>query len=566
MIKDLEDFKKHPAYLYAQGAVNGDFPTGHYIRKVCENFLEELENEDSEYYFDLNMVNGITAICGLIIVPSGVAAGKPVSEMLAGFQWFFLLNVLCWVMKDNHAKRRYEMSVMLIARKSGKTFLTAIIFIILLLLEPKNSHFYSVAPTLDLSRLIFVEVTAQLKNSPHLIKKFNVTKQYIECLINSNVFTPLANGKQTLDGRLANVFLVDEAGALKNSYPITSMKLSQRNILNKTGIVISTAYPTLDNPMTEYVQHIEKVIDGEREDDKLFGMLYKPDNPNEWKTNDDEILKANPLAVIDNDTFEILKKTRKDALEMEGTRGEFLTKNMNIFINGGVVDTYVTSEEMQNIEVPVGTIDWSDKEVYVGLDLSQSEDNTAIAMTSYDKDTGVLLAKTWIFYPSLKELDKKKSEGLDYSRASDLGLSIPSGGMSIDYNQIEEFVMHLEENYGVIIKGIGYDPWGAPAMAVRLGQTYDVADVSQGDGGVYVASKFLKEKIVDNDFHFDENFLLMSNFLNAKKQTSSTMSYHLNKKVSDGKIDAVAAIIDSVALWMNEIEEEAGGEPEVFLL
>lgn len=58
----------------------------------------------------------------------------------------------------------------------------------------------------------------------------------------------------------------------------------------------------------------------------------------------------------------------------------------------------------------------------------------------------------------------------------------------------------------------------------------------------------------------------MSNFLNAKKQTSSTMSYHLNKKVSDGKIDAVAAIIDSVALWMNEIEEEAGGEPEVFLL
>lgn len=120
MIKDLEDFKKHPAYLYAQGVVNEDFPTGHYIRKVCESFLEELENEDSEYYFDLNMVNGITAICGLIIVPSGVAAGKPVSEMLAGFQWFFLLNVLCWVMKDNHAKRRYEMSVMLIARKSGK--------------------------------------------------------------------------------------------------------------------------------------------------------------------------------------------------------------------------------------------------------------------------------------------------------------------------------------------------------------------------------------------------------------------------------------------------------------
>lgn len=53
----------------------------------------------------------------------------------------------------------------------------------------------------------------------------------------------------------------------------------------------------------------------------------------------------------------------------------------------------------------------------------------------------------------------------------------------------------------------------------------------------------------------------MSNFLNAKKQVSSEMSYHLNKKTSEGKIDAVAAIVDSVALWLKEIDEDAEGEP-----
>jgi len=41
-------------------------------------------------------------------------------------------------------------------------------------------------------------------------------------LLNNNKFTPLATGKQTMDGRLANVFVVDEVGALRDSLTIAS--------------------------------------------------------------------------------------------------------------------------------------------------------------------------------------------------------------------------------------------------------------------------------------------------------------------------------------------------------
>ena len=348
--------------------------------------------------------------------------------------------------------------------------------------------------------------------------------------------------------------------------PIQAMESSQMNIKNRTGILISTAYPTLSNPMTEQVGLVEDILDGKKENDKIFGLIYKPDFPNDWKESDDELLKANPLAVGNPGLMQYLKEKRAAAIDLDSERGNFLTKHMNIFINGGIVDTYVTEEDMDGVEVPDGTIDWQDKDVFIGLDLAHSDDNAAVAMVHYDKDSEILLAKTWIFYPSMKEADKLKTEGLNYSEAADKGLAIPSGGMNIDYDQIESFIMDIEENYGVNILGMGYDKYSAPAMAVRLGKEYNMAVINQGTTGTYLAAKFVREKILDSDFHYDEDFMLTANFLNAKKKTKEQMDYILSKKDSSGKIDAVAAIVDATALWLDDITADADGEPEIFIL
>jgi len=53
-------------------------------------------------------------------MPNGIKVGKPIGDCLAGFQWFFIINALCWKEKDNHDKRRYEKSVLLIGRKNGE--------------------------------------------------------------------------------------------------------------------------------------------------------------------------------------------------------------------------------------------------------------------------------------------------------------------------------------------------------------------------------------------------------------------------------------------------------------
>lgn len=122
--RGLEDFKSNPAYLYALSVVNDEIPTNKYIHIVAQQFIDDLEksenDENYEYIYDYKAASKIYKMTKLMKAPGGVAAGKSVNEMLAGFQWFFIMVSMGWKHRDNIYKRRYEKNVLLIARKSGK--------------------------------------------------------------------------------------------------------------------------------------------------------------------------------------------------------------------------------------------------------------------------------------------------------------------------------------------------------------------------------------------------------------------------------------------------------------
>jgi len=111
---------EHPSYQYALSVVNNEIISGKYIKKECQRFLNELENEDSPYFLELKTLKLIDDLTKLLNMADGMKIGKSVNESLAPFQWYFLVNALCWKYKNNPEKRRYEKSTLLIARKSGK--------------------------------------------------------------------------------------------------------------------------------------------------------------------------------------------------------------------------------------------------------------------------------------------------------------------------------------------------------------------------------------------------------------------------------------------------------------
>lgn len=554
----LSDYiTNHPSYRYALQVCNGKAgKAGKYVIKACQKFIDDLNDEESKYFLDEVELKKIEGLLKLANMSSGSRVGDSCYDALADFQWFFIVNALCWKHKDKPEKRRYEKSVLLIARKSGKSFIVAVLFYILLLIEPQFSEFYSVAPTKDLSSIVKKEIEQLLKSSPTISKYFKTLRSETQCTLTDSKFVALATSDNNMDGRKANVFVADEVGALKNRNPISAMQSSQMNMPNRTGILISTAYDTINNPMTEEVEYSKKVLDGLIEDESVFSLLYMPDNPKDW-LSDETLIQANPLVIDVPENMEYLKQMRKKAQMIPSEKDNFLTKHLNVFTEGSSGEVYIANEDLK--KCCVDEYDWNGKEVYVGVDLSISDDNTGVTIVHYEKDTKKYIAKSWAFFPQENIEEKTQKERVNYKTMVENGWAFGCGDRIIDYNEVENFVMNLENFLGVKVIGLGYDKFNAISSVNRwAGYGIETMEVPQTSSFLHAPTKLLKEKILKQEFAYEKNSLFEINFGNARELTDSNLNSYINKRESrkKGKIDMVASLICAMYLWHEKNEKQ----------
>lgn len=551
-----EQIVNHPSYQYALSVVNEDVISGRYIKKECSKFLHELENDKSKYFFDVDMLETLDSLTKLINMADGMKEGVSAYEALGGFQWYFLANVLCWKYKENPKRRKYEKSLLLIGRKNGKTFLTGLIFLIFMMIEPEYSKFFSVSATKDLSSLIKEQMEMLLDKSPTLSNHFKWLRSEVRFTAKKSSMKPLAYSLDKLDGRKAAVWLSDETGALPSRYPIDSMRSSQMNQLNKTGIIISTAYQTTDNPMTEEVDYAEKVMDGIIQDDKTFALLYKPDNPKEWMS-EEALYQANPILYDVPENYEMLDDERTMATEMPSKKSNFLTKHLNIFIDGDIEESFVTIDDLRQGKIAEEDFDWDGREVYLGIDLAETVDNTAVSMVYYDNDEDKFYTKCWSFIPQEKATEKSKRERINYFLMRDKGWAFLCGDRVISQRFVEDYVLGIEKKYNVIVKGIGYDRRNAISSVNRFIDEgdYECIEVRQNSSSLGPTFKMMRDYIIDGNFLYQENELLENNYKNARITYDTTMNIYVNKKKSAGKIDGVYATADAMYLWKQDIDD-----------
>ena len=189
--------KESKAYQYAVDCVREDnVNVGKYVKKQCQEFLDCVNSD--KYYIDERSLKITEGFLQLI----NIMPNKSAYENLAGFQWFLIVNVLCVKRKSNN-KRRYELSIMLIARKNGKTMISSLMFMLLMLLSEPRAEYYSIAPDRELSGQLYKEFVKLIENSPQMSKYFKVLRSEIRCTINNRVYKPLAFSINRLDGRLA---------------------------------------------------------------------------------------------------------------------------------------------------------------------------------------------------------------------------------------------------------------------------------------------------------------------------------------------------------------------------
>ena len=544
----------HQSFQYAQNVVNGTIPAPKYVIKQCEEFLKICDGKDERYFLDEQKLSQIDDILKLLVMPRGLKAGNSIYECSCGYQWLLYAAALCVVHRENSNRRRYETVILEVGRKNFKTFTIATIFVLLFLLEPKFSKFYSVAPDGALSREVKTAIEEILKSSPLVYQnkgtpRFKVLRDYIEFIPNENRYTPLNYSNSRMDGKLPNVFLADEVGALPNSYAIEAMRSGQLNILNKLGCIISTKYPTANNPFEDEVNYAKRILDGTQADDTVFSLLYEPECTENW-ASDDMILKhANPVALEIPEIWDDLIKKRTRAISIESARENFLTKHCNIIYQGAGTESFIDIKDLQRCRV--NKIDWTGREVYVGVDLSMSNDNTAVAICA--EEDGKILTDVICFVPEGRIDEKNKFEKLDYRRFIVCGKCIACGNKTIDYGVVEDFVFSIEKKYGVTVRAIGFDRYNAISSAQKWNQQYNTVEIRQHSDTLHPPTKLLSEKITNGEFEYEKNTLLEINFENARCTYDTNMNRYVTKKKSQGKVDMVVALINAVYLLQQDI-------------
>lgn len=556
------------AYKYAQWAVSeteGMVP--HYVKVQAQQWMDIVDDYNEDAYVDEKEFEKICNLLKLMIHPDVHCS---IYDAMEDYAWLLITATLCtmWregseIYDDNKVSfesckiRYYTTALLEISRKNHKTFYCAVIIILLMLTGVGFGRYFSVAPTLAQSSEVKLAVRKILKSSPLLVDEedpaFKILRSEVTCNINESNFTPLAYSNDNLDSRLANAFVADEAGGM-DSYPLEAMRSSQIEIINNLGMVISTQYPNDDNVFIDEVDIAKKLLDGVLESEDVgtyFSLLYEPDDELKtgeiWQKDGRCIYQSNPIAVEKKAVYKNIIKKITAAILYENKRENYLCKHNNIRYRGLGVEGYI---DIQKVKLCFGEIEkewWKGRKVWIGLDLSLSEDNTAAAMVT--EENGIIYAKVLGFLPDGRIEQKTSKEHVNYKRCIDHGDCIACGDEVIDYSVVENKIMTLEEEYGVTIMQIGYDKWNAISSVQKFEAAgYECVEIKQHSSVLHAPTKLLKEKILSKEFIYDSNRLLEINFQNARCTEDTNLNKYVNKKKSAGKVDMVVSLINAMYL------------------
>ena len=543
---------------YANDCISGKEITTFEVKKQCEWFLEDLEKQNNDYYpyyFDTKKIEIIEGILKLLNFATGLdVVGKSIFEGLENFQAFFLANIFGWRYKTDSKKYRYREVDLFIPRKNTKTFLAALIFVILMLTEDDYSEFYSICLDRDLAGEEKKAIAQILNVSPDVGQYFNIPKTLsgrVECTLTHSFYQPRTAEANRNNSIKPSAFIADEFGAMKDISNVEAMKSGQLNVRNPLMFRLTSAYAEDKSIMLGELDYLKKIYQGLESDDRLFALVYYSTEEHLW--DDIGLQMANPLRLEDN--YNEIRNNRKKALAKPDERTEYLTKNMNFFMPSNSGEEFITIDKLRLCKNTRGIFDWNGKDVYLGLDLAMTNDNTSVSMVTMEDD--MIFAKSWAFIPADRIEEKNRRERTDYRRFIEDGSCFACGEEIISYSFVENFIMHLEQKFGVHIVQIGYDRYNCISTANKLENAgYETVEVKQHSSVLHQPTKLLQESILQRKFSYDGDRLYEINFQNARCTEDTNLNKYVNKKKSSGKVDMVVSTIIAIYLLQQQMLNE----------
>jgi len=198
------------------------------------------------------------------------------------------------------------------------------------------------------------------------------------------------------------------------------------------------------------------------DDDSNFVMIWEPNKNYDW-TDRKVWAMVNPNIGV-SVTIEQMEPAFTKATRSAHAKAEFLTKHLNVFVNGA--DNFFERDQIEHVLVTAEELgDLTGETCYLGLDLSKTTDLTCVSMNfpTWNEDgESILKVKQMYFIPS-EDIDLREQEdNVPYQDMCEKGFVQLCDGKFIDQGQVMEFIKECMDLYDVQL--LNYDP----AMSQKL--------------------------------------------------------------------------------------------------
>ena len=533
---------------YAQKVVNGEILASNKNVKVCQRHLDDLNNKDLPYHFDVKKANHVMKFLEMLPDP------KTSKKMeLAGFQKFIVGSLYGW--QDSEGYKRFTKAYISLSRKNGKTILVSGLGLYEMLMgdDPVNERLIGLsANSRDQAGIAYDMTYAQLsairRISPKMKQLTKITPSAKE-ILNTNdrsKIKAVSNEAANLEGHQFSYAIIDEYHEAKDKKIYETLRRGQVLLHNPSLIIISTAGTNMNGPMYEEYQYIDKILDGISPNENYFIFCAEQDSEDE--VYDPETwIKSNPLMELPELKKLLTKNIQPEvrtALDSGSGLNGILIKNFNMW-RAASEESYLDFNDWKKNETD---FDINYSKVYIGLDLSRADDLTAISFIHLDETNKQYYITSHSFVGTKGGLQGKIERDLiDYRQLSEDGfctITDLSSGI-INTNQVLDYIETYVNRHNLDVQAICYDPYsihGVLAEIERREWYYDLYEIRQGPQTLSNPNLDFRLNVINGDIKHHKNPLLDTAVKNAVAKNVND-SIMIEKKMNRHKIDPLMATI-----------------------
>lgn len=533
---------------YAQKVVNGEILASNKNVKVCQRHLDDLNNKNLPYHFDVKKANHVMKFLEMLPDPK---TGKKME--LAGFQKFIVGSLYGW--QDSEGYKRFTKAYISLSRKNGKTLLVSGLGLYEMLMgdDPVNERLIGLsANSRDQAGIAYDMTYAQLsairRVSPKMKQLTKITPSAKE-ILNTNdrsKIKAVSNEAANLEGHQFSYAIIDEYHEAKDKKIYETLRRGQVLLHNPSLIIISTAGTNMNGPMYEEYQYIDKVLDGISPNENYF--IYCAEQDSEDEVYDPETwIKSNPLMELPELKKLLTKNIQPEvrtALDSGSGLNGILIKNFNMW-RAASEESYLDFNDWKKNETD---FDINYSKVYIGLDLSRADDLTAISFIHLDETNKQYYITSHSFVGTKGGLQGKIERDLiDYRQLANDGyctITNLSSGI-INTEQVLDYIESYIDKHNLDVQAICYDPYsihGVLAEMERRGWYYDLYEIRQGPQTLSNPNLDFRLNVINGDIKHHKNPLLDIAVKNAVAKNVND-SIMIEKKKNREKIDPLMATI-----------------------